>query len=253
MSVDIVWPVLLAAAFLGGALNAVAGGGSFLTLPALMLAGVPPVAANATGTLALLPGYLASCAGYGREIDELRQQHSLTVMLLLSLAGATVGAALLLLTSDQLFRLLLPWLLLLATLLFLFSPWLTRVHGGVHGSGFLPGVFAVSVYGGYFNGGMGILLMAMFALTSPLSLQQANAGKNLLSALLTLVAVLIYLSAGKIVWQYGLAMMVSGLAGGYLGAVWGRRLPPHWLRGIVVLTGIIMTTVFFSAEGLRRE
>lgn len=245
MSVEIIWPVLLLAAFLGGALNAVAGGGSFLTLPALLFAGVPPVVANATGTLALLPGYLASCAGYGREIGELRQQHSLTAMLLLSLAGASVGAALLLLTSDQLFRQLLPWLLLLATLLFLFSPWLTGVHGGVHGGGFLPGVFAVSVYGGYFNGGMGILLMAMFVLTSPLSLQQANAGKNLLSALLTLIAVLIYVSAGKVVWRYGLPMMFAGLAGGYLGAVWGRRLPPQWLRGIVVLTGVIMTTIFF--------
>ena len=245
MSVEILWPVLLVAAFFGGALNAVAGGGSFLTLPALLLAGVPPVAANATGTLALLPGYLASCAGYGRELGELRQRHSLASMLLLSLVGASVGAALLLLTSDQFFRQLLPWLLLLATLLFLFSPWLTRAHGGVHGGGFLPGVFVVSVYGGYFNGGMGILLMAMFVLTSPLSLQHANAGKNLLSALLTVIAVLIYVSAGKIVWRYGLPMMLAGLAGGYLGAVWGRRLASQWLRGIVVLTGVIMTVIFF--------
>ena len=237
--------LVLLAALLGGALNALAGGGSFLTLPALMLAGVPPVMANATGTLALLPGYVASCFGYRQELGELRRSRPLPTMLLVSLTGGVAGATLLLLTPDALFRALVPWLLLLATLLFLFAPRLTAGGQSSHPGLLLPGVFLVSVYGGYFNGGMGILLMALLALVGGVGVQGDNAAKNLLSAVLTLVAVSVYVLGGQVVWSLAWPMMLAGLAGGYAGALWGRRLPPPVLRSIIVLTGAAMTVLFF--------
>lgn len=237
--------LVLLAALLGGALNALAGGGSFVTLPTLMLTGVPPVMANATGTLALLPGYVASCVGYRRELGELQQTRPLLPMVLVSLAGGVTGALLLLLTPDDLFRALVPWLLLLATLLFLLAPHLTAGGHRPHSLLLLPGVFLVSVYGGYFNGGMGILLMALFVLVGAVGVQHGNAAKNLLSAVLTLVAVGVYVLGGQIVWSFAVPMMVAALAGGYLGAVWGRRLPATVLRAIVASVGAAMSVVFF--------
>jgi hypothetical protein len=223
----------------------VAGGGSFLTLPALLLIGVPAVTANATGTLALLPGYLASCFGYRRELRLVGDTQPLLPMVLLALFGGAIGAALLLLTSDTLFRQLLPWLLLAATLLFVFAPQLLGEHGAVKNHWLKLGVFLVAIYGGYFNGGLGILLMALFALTSSMAIQPANGVKNLLSALLTLIAVVLYFWGGVIEWQLGLPMMLTATLGGYVGAEWGRLLPASVLRGIIIFTGSAMTLLFF--------
>src|SRR5690606_27022531 len=159
--------LLLAAAFVAGALNSVAGGGSFLTLPALVFTGVPPVVANATGTVALLPGYLAGAWGF-REDIQAPPGLSLRSTVVLSLLGGAAGAALLLLTSDAAFNQIVPWLLLAATALFAFGPQLRRWAGSAqHGGGTSPvkaaaGMLAVAVYGGYFNGGLGILLLALF-------------------------------------------------------------------------------------------
>lgn len=237
------WLVVLAA-FLGGALNAVAGGGSFLTLPALLAAGVPPVAANATGTLALLPGYIASCLGYRRELRQLARNYPMARILLVSLLGGALGALLLLATSNTLFRALVPWLLLLATLLFVVAPAVLRRADVLSASWLLPGLLLVAVYGGYFNGGLGIMLMALFALVGTGSLQQANGLKNLVSSLLTLVAVLVYSSGGAIDWRLGLPMMASAMLGGYAGAWWGRYLPDHLLRRGIIGTGLVMALLF---------
>jgi uncharacterized membrane protein YfcA len=158
--------VLVAAAFAAGAMNAMAGGGSFLTLPALVYAGVPPVAANATGTAALLPGYASSAYGFRRDI---RPVAGIGVgrLAAVSLAGGLAGAALLLLTPDRVFRAVVPWLLLAATALFAFggrlSAGLRRLGAGGRGAT-LAGLLAVSAYGGYFNGGLGILLLAQLGL-----------------------------------------------------------------------------------------
>ncbi|WP_111658084.1 sulfite exporter TauE/SafE family protein [Isoalcanivorax indicus] len=241
---DPVWWLILPAAFLGGALNAVAGGGSFLTLPALLWAGVPPVAANATGTLSLLPGYLASCAGYRRELRRVWQDWPLPGILLLTVAGGGLGAALLLLTSDVLFRALVPWLLGLATVLFLLAPRLLGVTRRLPWGALAVALLLVSVYGGYFNGGLGIMLLALFVLAGPGDLHQANALKNVCSALLTLMAVLAYALGGALVWRLGVPMMLAGALGGYVGAAWGRHLPVAVLRGLVIFTGASMTLWF---------
>lgn len=228
-------------------MNAVAGGGSFLTLPALIYAGVPPVAANATGTVALLPGYASGVLGYRKDLEPVGGV-GLVPLSAVSLAGGLAGAALLLLTPDAVFRGIVPWLLLAATLLFAFgariAAGLRRV--GLHGTGALLGtLFAVSVYGGYFNGGLGILLLAQLSLFGMTNLNAMNGLKNLFSAVLTAIAVVAYAAGGAVEWPYALLMTVAAVAGGYAGATVGRRIPQRILRAGIIAVGLTMTALFF--------
>ena len=243
--------LLLTAAFVAGALNAVAGGGSFLTLPALVFTGVPPVAANATGTVALLPGYVASIAG-SREDMEPAPGLSMPLVIVLSLIGGVLGAALLLVTSEAAFNRLIPWLLLAATAMFAFGPQLRRWADGHRAGGAqasrakaVAGLLLVAGYGGYFNGGMGILMLALFGLLGQTKLNAMNAIKNLVSTLLTAIAVAIYAVGGIVQWKEALIMMVAATLGGYLGARGARKLPPAVLRWSIVVIGLVMTVLFF--------
>jgi hypothetical protein len=241
--------VLVAAAFAAGAMNAMAGGGSFLTLPALVYAGVPPVAANATGTAALLPGYASSAYGFRRDI---RPVAGIGVgrLAAVSLAGGLAGAALLLLTPDGVFRAVVPWLLLAATALFAFggrlSAGLRRLGAGGRGAT-LAGLLAVSVYGGYFNGGLGILLLAQLGLAGLSDLNAMNGLKSLLSAVLTAVAVATYAAGGAVHWPAAAVMVPAAVAGGYLGARLARRIPPGALRAGIVAVGLCMTAAFLAS------
>ncbi|HQY27201.1 MAG TPA: sulfite exporter TauE/SafE family protein [Burkholderiaceae bacterium] len=239
--------LLLLAAFVAGALNAVAGGGSFLTLPALVFTGVPAVVANATGTVALLPGYVSGALGFRSDVQA-PPGMSMRTLVAASLIGGAIGAALLLSTDDATFRGLVPWLLLAATLLFAFGPRLMRrAHGAPAGTARgIAGAMAVAVYGGYFNGGLGILLLALFGLLGQSNLNAMNGLKNLVSALLTAIAVAIYAWGGLVLWPQALAMMVAATAGGYLGARVARRVPPPILRAGIVATGLVMTALFFA-------
>ena len=244
--------LLLAAAFTAGALNAVAGGGSFLTLPALVFTGVPPVVANATGTVALLPGYAASAWGF-REDMKAPPGLSMLQVVLLSLVGGSAGAALLLFTPDATFRKVVPWLLLAATAMFAFGPQLRQWATGKNTAGQPPstvkaafGMLAVAIYGGYFNGGLGILLLALFGLLGQTQLNAMNGMKNLVSALLTTIAVAIYAAGGIVQWEQALMMMVAATAGGYGGARVARKIPPHILRWGIVATGLVMAALFFA-------
>lgn len=245
--------LLLIAAFFAGTLNAVAGGGSFLTLPALIFVGVPPVVANATGTVALLPGYVASIAG-SREDMEPAPGLTLRLVVLLSLIGGVTGAALLLITSDAAFKRLIPWLLLLATAMFAFGPQLRQWAGSHHQVGppsrakAVAGLLLVAGYGGYFNGGMGILMLALFGLLGQTRLNAMNAIKNLVSTLLTAIAVAIYALGGIVQWKEALIMMVAATLGGYLGARGARKLPPVVLRWAIVGIGLVMTVLFFIKQ-----
>lgn len=239
---DAIWLAL--AALAAGALNAVAGGGSFLTLPALLAAGVPPVAANATGTVALLPGYLSASWGSRRDLVT-PPQISLVELLALALAGGACGAALLMLTSDRLFATLAPWLLLGATGLFVLQPRLSALHGAAVHDGYrrwIP-LFAVCVYGGYFNGGLGILLLTALAHGGLASLHAANALKNQISAVLTAIAVMIYAIGAAVHWGAALWMALFAIAGGYAGARLSRRLPAARLRLVIIALGLSMALV----------
>lgn len=243
--------LLLAAAFVAGALNAVAGGGSFLTLPALVFAGVPPVVANATGTVALLPGYIAGAWGFK---DDMAPPPGLSMrnVVVLSLVGGSAGAALLLFTPDATFRKVVPWLLLAATALFAFGPQLrawaagkNAEHAATSTAKAALGMLAVAIYGGYFNGGLGILLLALFGLLGQTQLNAMNGMKNLVSALLTAIAVVIYAAGGIVEWKYAIWMMVAATLGGYGGARVARKIPANMLRWGIVVTGLVMAGLFF--------
>jgi uncharacterized membrane protein YfcA len=240
--------VVILAAFIGGTINALAGGGSFLTLPALVFTGVPPVVANATGTTALLPGYLASVWGC-RDLIRAPRGMTLMAIVLLGALGGSLGAGLLLLTSNDAFSAIVPWLLLFATGLFAAGPIIHRhLSARFHAAGGLTGragILAVSAYGGYFAGGMGIVMLAAFRLLGVDDINLANALKNLLSAVLTVIAVAIYAIGGAIAWVEVLPMAIAASAGGMSGARLGRRLPPRVLRAGIVVVGAITTLVFF--------
>jgi len=213
-------PLTGLAAFAAGVLNAIAGGGSFLTFPALVFAGVPPVAANATSAIAVSPGYLGSTLGFRPEL------RSLPATLLwretgIAALGGLLGAGLLLVTPAKVFAGIVPWLLLLATVLFALGPRIARLSGGAgHPRWRLPGLLGVSIYGGYFNGGLGILLMALYTLSGESRLNTVNALKNLNSFVLSLLSVVAFAAAGAIVWPQAVWMMLWATAGG-----WARRPP----------------------------
>ena len=246
------WGLLIGAAFLGGGLNAIAGGGSFFTFPALVYAGVPAVAANASGTLALLPGYIASTWGFR---EDLRAPGALSMAMTLgvSLLGGALGAGLLLVTPDDVFRAIVPWLLLAATVLFAVGPRLMsalkrgKSEDEAGSIAHATTLLAVSFYGGYFNGGLGIVLLAVFSLLGHRDLNMMQGLKNLISAVLTTIAVMLYALGGAIVWKESLVMMVAAIIGGYVMARVARRLPSIAVRSVVIATGLVMTLLFFRS------
>jgi hypothetical protein len=238
--------LLLGAAFLAGALNAVAGGGSFLTLPALIFTGVEPVAANATGAMALLPGYILGAWAFRDDMRTI-EATALWRMVAASLIGGIVGATLLLGTPNPIFRAIIPWVLLVATALFAFAPLVVGQlrRGKMAGvATTMIGILTISVYGSYFSGGLGILLLALFGLVGFSNLHTMNGLKNLLSATLTTVAVALYALGGAVQWPRALLMMLAATAGGYAGARLGRRVPALWLRACIVAVGLIMAFLF---------
>ncbi len=241
--------ILAAAAFVGGALNALAGGGTFVTFPALVFfASLSPIAANATSAVVALPGYLGSVAGSHRDLEPV---HGLGVRMLAvtAAAGGAVGAGLLLLTPAPLFRGLIPWLLLLATALFAFAPRLVpprKTEAPPGKMAVLGPLFAISVYGGYFNGGLGILLLAVFGLLGLSKLNTMNALKNLMSAVLASFSVTMFAVAGLVAWREAAVMAIASLVGGYAGARVTRTLSKKVLRPVVIGIGLIMTVLFFN-------
>jgi uncharacterized membrane protein YfcA len=238
--------LLFVAAAIGGGLNSVAGGGSFVAFPALLFAGVPPVPANATNTIALWPGSVGSAIAYRRELAELKRE---TIPLsIASFIGGLGGSLLLLHTKESTFVLLIPWLLLFATLLFTFgTPLAKKLTGGRHAPLWLGVVvqLCISVYGGYFGGGMGIMMLATFTVLGMTHIHKMNALKNVLGTLINGVAVVAFIIAGAVQWAPGAVMIVGGLAGGYLGAAGARKVDPRRVRPFVVALAWAMSIVFF--------
>jgi uncharacterized protein len=243
--------VLFVAAMVGGALNAVAGGGSFVAFPALLFTGVPPISANATNTLALWVGTTASGGAYRG-----RFQLSKRVMIPLiatSVIGGLVGAFLLLGTPANTFMKVLPWLMLGATLLFAFGKKLSRGRGSglaqdtsttaLVGASIFE--LFVAVYGGYFGGGVGIMNLAMLAALGMTDIHSMNALKILLGAVINGVALITFIAKGAIVWPQAILMTVGATLGGYCAAHFSQKLPQAWVRAFVLLTGSGMTAYFF--------
>lgn len=236
---------------MGGALNSVAGGGSFIAFPALLFSGVPPIPANATNAVALWAAAAASGGAYRNRLNVPRK--ILIPLLLASLAGGLAGAGLLLHTPAQTFLRVIPWLILGATLLFAFgkkiaagrAPTLAREASGTAIGTVVVFQLAVAVYGGYFGGGMGIVMLAMFATLGMTDIHGMNALKVVLSLVINGVAVIAFILARAVYWEYGAAVIIGALIGGYLGAHYAQKLPQAWIRWFVVLVGTGMTAYFF--------
>lgn len=237
--------VPLVAAFVAGAMNSVAGGGSFLSFPALVFAGVPPISANATNNAAMWVGTLGSARGYREEV---RANRSLLLPVVsVSIAGSLIGACLLLVTPQAIFERLIPWLLLFATVVFAASPLFRRETGAAprHAPWQIAVQFVVAIYGGYFGAGMGILMLAVLAFSGLPTFNAQNAIKNVLAVSINGVALVPFVAARIIDWRFALPMAVIALIGGYLGARFFRRVPQRVARTVVVLIGTVMTVVFF--------
>jgi uncharacterized membrane protein YfcA len=242
---------LFLAGAIGGALNAVAGGGSFIAFPALLFTGVPPIPANATNTIALWTAAAASGGAYRKRLDVPRRV--MIPLLAASLAGGLAGAFLLLKTPAHTFMRVLPWLTLGATLLFAFGKKLAggrqsiieHEASGAALAGATLFQLAVAVYGGYFGGGMGIVMLAMLAALGMTDIHAMNALKSVMGFVINGVAVVTFIIAGAVYWKHGIVMIVGALLGGYLGAHYAMKMPQVWVRNFVVLVGAGMTAYFF--------
>jgi uncharacterized protein len=241
--------ILFLAALLGGMLNAVAGGGSFIAFPTLLFTGVPAVPANATNTVALWSGLVFSGGAFRHHLNVRRRV--LWSLVSVSAAGGVAGALLLLRTPGQTFLKILPWLMLFAVLLFIFGPRLTRNVRVVREpttKAILAAAFfqlLVAIYGGYFGGGMGFVILAMLAAFGMADIHEMNAFKIVLSSATNGIAVLIFIFRHAVYWPQALVMILGAALGGYFGAHYSLRLPQLWVRWIVIAVGAGMTAYFF--------
>jgi uncharacterized membrane protein YfcA len=240
---------ILVAGIAAGTINTVVGSGTLITFPTLLAFGYPPVTANISNAIGLVPGSISGAIGYREELaGQGRRVRRLAVGTFL---GAVLGAVLLLVLPPGAFRAVVPVLILLSVLLVLFQPWISRwvaqrhEHlGGLpeNGTWFVrPGVFATGVYCGYFGAAQGVLMMAILGIGMDDSLQRLNGIKNVLAALGNGVAGAVFVIAafGQVDWLVAALLAVGSTIGGQIGAHWGRRLPPAALRGLIAAVGTV--------------
>ncbi len=247
---------LCLSALAAGVVNAVAGGGTLLTFPALISAGgLSEVAANGTSTVALVPGSLAGAWGYRRECAELPRWALL--LMLPSLVGGALGTYLVIAFPESYFKALVPWLILTAAVLFLLQPTLTRLTGV--GAAHAPATattraavvvfqFLVAVYGGYFGAGIGILMITSLSLMGLGDLRHVNALKTLLAAFINGVSIVMWVIDGRVNWNYALSMAAAAVVGGLVGAHFGRKLPRAVVRGIVIAIGFGVAGYYLARQ-----
>jgi uncharacterized membrane protein YfcA len=235
---------ILAAGMAAGAVNAVVGSGTLITFPVLLAAGYPPVVANVSNTIGLVPGSVAGAVGYRRELAG--QGSRMRWLAPASLGGGVAGAAALLLLPDRLFEAIVPCFIALALVLVVLQPRLgALLHrarpraGGRPRAWALAAVFAAGVYGGYFGAAQGILLLAILGLAVPDDLQRINALKVVLAGLVNTVAGLIFAVVADVAWSPAALIAAGSIAGGWLGARYGRRLGEGHLRAVVVAVGLV--------------
>jgi uncharacterized membrane protein YfcA len=239
---------LFAVGFFAAIANSVVGGGTFITFPALVFIGVPPIVANATSSVALTPGVLASAFAYRHDLKRLASGLDLRFVFGVTLAGGLLGAFLLTHTPERIFVELAPWLLLFATLVFTFgrqlNPWLKQ-HVRLGQSGLLAIQFLIGIYGGYFGAGIGILMLALLGVYGLTDLSAMNGLRTLLAAAANLIAIPAFILGGVVDWPAGLVMAVAAILGGYAGAMVARRMKPEHLRPVIIVLAFTMTAYFF--------
>ncbi|AKH19357.1 sulfite exporter TauE/SafE family protein [Sedimenticola thiotaurini] len=244
---------LFLAGFFGGVLNSIAGGGSFITFPALLFVGVPPISANATNTFSSCSGYISGAYAFRRELMAHRTE--LPRFVLVSLVGGVGGAWLLLQTPETLFQEAIPWLLLFATLLFILGGRINLVLRGLasmhrHASSvgqllLLIFLLGVCVYGGFFNAGLGIITLSYLALAGYADINAMNGIKLLVSTVVSLIAIALFVFDGVIAWYEGTLVLLGTLTGGYVAAHAARRLPQTRVRQFVIVVSVAVTGYFF--------
>ncbi len=235
-----------------GTINTVVGSGTLITFPTLLAVGLPPVVANVSNTVGLVPGTLAGAIGYRRELRG--QRARVTRLSVASLAGGVIGAVLLLVLPPGAFEAVVPALIVLGVVLVLAGPrisaWVARRHevsGGLPENGawwVWPLVLLTGVYGGYFGAAQGVLLMAVMGIGIDETLQRLNATKNVLALLVNGVAAVVFILVTHIDWLAAGLVAAGAVVGGFLGATVGRRLPAGVLRGFIVVVGLVAVTVF---------
>jgi uncharacterized protein len=239
------------AAFAAGAINALAGGGTLITFPALLALGVPPVAANVTNTVALCPGYVGGTLAQRRDLRG--QGRRLWHLVPAAVIGGVAGGWLLLATGERAFGALVPWLILAASLLLAVQgpvrAWLARRAGGAHGARldgltWLP-VGLAAVYGGYFGAGLSVIVLAALGLTAAESLTRLNALKQIIAFSVNLAAAIYFATSGRVVWPLALVMAGGALLGGAVGGRLAGRLSPATLRWTIVGLGVAVSVVYF--------
>jgi uncharacterized membrane protein YfcA len=239
--------LLAVAGFVAGIMNAVAGGGSFVTFPALVAAGVPSVAANASSTVALFPGQVTTAYAYRKQLGDF-EGLSMRILIPLSLAGGICGALLLLFTPQSTFDRVIPWLLLAGTIAFAFGPRLgpaLRRFLHIGARTLLVLQFALAVYGGYFGGAVGLLMLAVWSVFGVSDVRAMSAARILLVTMMNSVAVVTFAVAGKVFWIPAATMGLASVTGGYLGAHIGRRMDPARLRVLISCFNVAITAAFF--------
>ncbi|WP_408587990.1 sulfite exporter TauE/SafE family protein [Novosphingobium sp.] len=240
--------VLAAAGIVAGAMNAIAGGGSFVALPALLSCGVSPVLANASSSVALYPGSMASDWGYRHDLGGVAGA-SLRSLTLTSLLSGLAGSVLLLATPATLFDLVLPWLLLLALLALAFGQrFAARFRGDVEASG--PTILAaqapLGIYGGYFGGAVGLMMMAFWSVATHSDIKRLQAPRTFLVTAANTAALFVFAAMRAVEWRAVLLLAPSAIAGGYLGAHRAARLPPRWMRAVTLALASLITLAFFA-------
>ena len=233
-------------AFFSGAVNAIAGGGTFLTFGVLTLAGVPPISANATSSIVQFPGYVTSTLAYFKDLSKIWKEA--LVLGLISIVGSLFGALYLVWLSDSTFKGMVPWLLLAATVVFAAGPWLKPKNTGerhaVNPLGIITQMFT-SFYGGFFGAGMGIMMLASLGIATGGDYHRLNALKNFLAIVIAAVAIVVFSTAGAVAW-YHAAVMVPGCAlGGYAGIAAAKRVPQVVLRWVVIAAGLGLSIYYF--------
>jgi uncharacterized protein len=244
--------LLFVTAFVAGGLNAVAGGGSFMTFPALIFTGIPPIAANATNTTAMWVASLASVGAYRRDFDV--ERRVLVILTITSFVGGTLGSIALLYMPPDIFKKLIPYLLLLATCVFIFGETFKKwVQSGVKTGQEKPpkmiylviAQLSIAIYGGFFGAGAGILMLAALTLFGLKEMNTMNALKSFLGTCFNGIAVLLFIFAGLVAWPQAILMSIGGSLGGYVLARFARKLPPGIIRWFVSIVAVGMTAYFF--------
>ena len=239
--------LIAGAGLLAGTMNAIAGGGSFVTLPALVAAGVPSVNANASSTVALVPSALASAYAYRNEFSGF-EHVSMRAMTTISVIGGAIGAILLFYTPQRTFDAMIPWLLLFGTLAFAFGRTIgnrLRQHIKIGPRTMLACQFVLGLYGGYFGGAVGIMMMATWSLLTSADVRSMQASRNLLNAAMNATAATLFIATGLVFWRQTLIMLVGAIVGGYAGARVALLLDPAKARIVISCLNATITALFF--------